>query len=61
MPSDLPPAAPLRIGIFGAGRSRQGLGAFLARAFEAAGATVAAVAGRAAAGGVRAAGALAAL
>ncbi|MFO0276269.1 MAG: hypothetical protein ACK533_03210, partial [Planctomycetota bacterium] len=61
VPSELPPTAPLRVGIFGAGRSRQGLGPFLARAFEAAGATVAAVAGRDAAGGVRAAGELAAL
>jgi hypothetical protein len=60
-PTDLPPAAPLRVGIVGAGRSRQGLGPFLARAFEAAGATVAAVAGRDAAGGVRAADELAAL
>jgi hypothetical protein len=45
----------------GAGRSRQGLGPFLARAFEAAGATVVAVAGRDADGGVRAAGELTAL
>lgn len=54
------PAAPLRVGILGAGRSRQGLGPFLARAFEAAGATVAAVAGRDAAGSARAAAELAA-
>lgn len=55
----MPPAAPLRVGILGAGRSRQGLGPFLARAFEAAGAVVAAVAGRDAAGGARAAAELA--
>jgi hypothetical protein len=38
---------PLRVGIVGAGRRRQGLGPFLAAACEAAGARVTAVAGRA--------------
>lgn len=56
-----PSAVPLRVGILGAGRSRQGLGPFLARAFEAVGATVAAVAGRDEAGGARAASEIAAL
>jgi hypothetical protein len=37
---------PLRIGIVGAGRTRNGLGPFLARAFEKAGARIVAVAGR---------------
>jgi len=55
-----PIAAPLRVGVLGAGRSRQGLGPFLARAFEATGAIVVAVAGRDAAGGARAASELAA-
>jgi hypothetical protein len=59
--SEPPPAAPLRVGILGAGRSRQGLGPFLARALEAAGATVVAVAGRDLAGGQRAAAELEAL
>ncbi len=40
------PGAPLRVGIVGAGRTRQGLGPYLAAAVEAAGAQVAAVAGR---------------
>ena len=57
----VPSAVPLRVGILGAGRSRQGLGPFLARAFEAVGATVTAVAGRDAAGGARAASELAAV
>ncbi len=38
--------APLRVGIVGAGRTRQGLGPYLAAACEAAGARVAAVSGR---------------
>ncbi|MBL8749845.1 MAG: Gfo/Idh/MocA family oxidoreductase [Planctomycetes bacterium] len=38
--------APLRVGIVGAGRTRQGLGPYFARWFEAAGARVAAVSGR---------------
>lgn len=49
----------LRVGILGAGRRRNGLGPFLARAFEAAGARVVAVAGRNADGAARAAGELA--
>lgn len=40
---------PLRIGVVGAGRSRNGIGPFLAQAFEREGARVAAVAGRGAA------------
>jgi predicted dehydrogenase len=48
------PAAPLRVGIVGAARTRQGLGPFLASAFEAAGARVTAVAGRDRASGQRA-------
>ena len=60
----LPPELPLsmrrlRVGVLGAGRTRQGLGPFLARAFEAAGCTVAAVAGRERASAERAAAALA--
>jgi hypothetical protein len=55
-----PDSAPLRIGIVGAGRTRQGLGPFLARAFVAAGCRVTGVAGRDAAGAERAAGELAA-
>lgn len=49
-----------RIGILGPGRTRQGLGPFLATAFEAAGGVVTAVAGRDRASGERAAAALAA-
>lgn len=39
-------AAPVRLGLVGAGRTRNGLGPFLARACEAAGARVVSVAGR---------------
>lgn len=49
----------LRIGIVGAGRSRNGLGPYLASAFEAAGACVVGVAGRDMPGAERAAAALA--
>jgi predicted dehydrogenase len=45
----------LRVGIVGAGRTRQGLGPYLARAFEQNGARVTAVAGRDRASGARAA------
>lgn len=38
--------APIRVGVLGAGRTRQGLGPFLARACEAAGGVVVAIAGR---------------
>jgi hypothetical protein len=55
-----PPASPPRIGIVGPGRTQQGLGPFLAAAFEEAGCLVAAVSGRDAAGGQRGAAALAA-
>ena len=48
-----PAPKPLRIGIVGAGRSQQGLGPYLAAAFEAAGCRVTAVAGRDAHGGLR--------
>lgn len=41
-----PDAAPLRVGLLGAGSTRQGLGPFLARATELAGAQVVAIAGR---------------
>lgn len=41
-----PGAAPLRVGLLGAGRTRQGLGPYLARAVELAGARVVAIAGR---------------
>lgn len=58
-PSGARSGAPLRIGILGAGRTRQGLGPFLASAFEAAGARVTAVAGRDRDGAERAAAALA--
>lgn len=51
------PAAP-RIGIVGAGRTRNGLGPYLARAFAAAGARIAGVAGRDLPGAQRAAAAL---
>ncbi|MFN7589409.1 MAG: Gfo/Idh/MocA family oxidoreductase [Planctomycetota bacterium] len=37
---------PIRVGVLGAGRTRQGLGPFLARACEAAGGVVVAIAGR---------------
>lgn len=53
-------ARPRRVGVVGAGRSRQGLGPFLARACEVAGMHVAAVAGRDRAAAERAATALAA-
>jgi hypothetical protein len=53
-----PRPAPLRIGIVGARRARQGLGPYFADAFEAAGARVTAVAGRDAASAQRAAAAL---
>lgn len=49
------PDQPLRIGIVGAARTRQGLGPFLAQACELAGAHVTAVAGRDLAGAERAA------
>ncbi|MFM1873107.1 MAG: Oxidoreductase family, NAD-binding Rossmann fold [Planctomycetota bacterium] len=52
-------AAPLRIGIVGAARTRQGLGPFLATACERAGAQVVGVSGRDPASGQRAAAALA--
>lgn len=48
----------LRVGIVGAGRTRQGLGPYLATAFEAAGCAVTAVAGRDRASAERAAAAL---
>jgi hypothetical protein len=51
--------SPLRVGIVGARRARQGLGPYFADAFEAAGASVTAVAGRDAASAQRAAAALA--
>ena len=52
--SDAPlPLQTPRIGIVGAGRSKQGLGPYLAAAFEAAGCRVTAVAGRDAAGAQR--------
>ncbi|MCC7399380.1 MAG: Gfo/Idh/MocA family oxidoreductase [Planctomycetes bacterium] len=54
-PSSAPAPATMRVGIVGAGRSRQGLGPFLASAFERAGARVAGVAGRDAASAARAA------
>ncbi|MGE3174172.1 MAG: Gfo/Idh/MocA family oxidoreductase [Planctomycetota bacterium] len=54
------PGARLRIGVVGAGRSRNGLGPFLAQHFEAAGAQVVAVAGRTAERGRANAAALAA-
>ncbi|MFO1031228.1 MAG: Gfo/Idh/MocA family oxidoreductase [Planctomycetota bacterium] len=41
-----PGAAPLRVGLLGAGRTRQGLGPYLARATAQAGARVVAIAGR---------------
>lgn len=41
-----PGAVPLRVGLLGAGRTRQGLGPYLARAVELAGARVVAIAGR---------------
>lgn len=53
------PDQPLRIGIVGAARTRQGLGPFLAQACERAGAVVTAVSGRTLAGAERAAAALA--
>lgn len=60
-PGDAPPTHPgPRIGIVGAGRSRNGLGPFLASAFRAAGARIAGVAGRDLAGAERAAAELAA-
>lgn len=52
---------PKRIGIVGAGRTQQGLGPYLAAAFEAAGCRVTAVAGRDANGGLRGATDLAAV
>jgi hypothetical protein len=59
-PSPPTPSARRRVGIVGASRTRQGLGPFLASAFEAAGCVVTAVAGRDAAGAERAAAELAA-
>ncbi len=56
----VPPVRSARIGIVGAGRSRNGLGPFLADAFTAAGATVVGVAGRDLAGAERAAAAISA-
>ncbi|HEX5054106.1 MAG TPA: Gfo/Idh/MocA family oxidoreductase [Planctomycetota bacterium] len=48
MPKPSPPSSPppLRVGLVGAGRTRQGLGPYLATALEAAGARVTAVSGR---------------
>lgn len=59
-PMVIDPHAPLRIGVVGAGRARQGTGPYLAAAAEEAGAFVAAVAGRDRAGAERAAAGLAA-
>ncbi len=56
----VPTPTQFRVGIVGAGRTRQGLGPYLASAFEAAGGVVTAVAGRDRASGERAAAALAA-
>ena len=59
-PPEPTPEVPLRVGVLGAGRTRQGLGPYLAAACEAAGGVVTAVAGRQRASAERAAAELAA-
>lgn len=54
-PPEPTPEVPLRVGVLGAGRTRQGLGPYLAAACEAAGGVVTAVAGRQRASAERAA------